>query len=97
MEKDILFDEKGDLKIVDGDFVIADADNQVIEALMVSVKGELKEFPLVGADISRLLKSRDGQTRALKEIKAQLKSDGFDVANIKIAGNDIQVNATRTI
>jgi hypothetical protein len=96
MAKDILLDENGDLKIANGDFVIGDSNDQEIENLLVSAKGAFKEFPLVGGDIGKMLKSRSGQTAALKEIKYQLKNDGFDDYNIKIDDQDINVSATRT-
>ena len=96
MFKDILLDEDGDLKIANGDFVIGDSDIQEIEALLIGKPGEFKEFPLIGSDIGRLLKSRSGHTAALKEIKKQLVNDGFDVSNIKIDDDNINVNATRT-
>lgn len=96
MGKDILLNENGDLKIVKGDFVIDDSDNQEIEALLISVKGEFKEFPLVGADIGRLIKSRSGQTKALKEIKTQLINDGFDEDAIDIDKKELSVSAKRT-
>jgi hypothetical protein len=96
MANDILLDENGDLLIKDGDFVIGDSEKQEIESLLVSVKGEFKEFLLVGADIGKLLKSRSSQTAALKEIKTQLKQDDFDVSKIEIDGDNINVNATRT-
>ncbi|MDN3621352.1 hypothetical protein QWY81_17930 [Polaribacter undariae] len=96
MVQDFLLDENGDLRIANGDFVIGDSENQEIEALLVSMKGEFKEFPSVGADFQKLLKSRSGQTAALKEIKLQLRNDGFDVSNIEIDNESIEVNATRT-
>jgi hypothetical protein len=96
MTKDILFDEEGDLKIANGDFVIGDSNDQEIENLLVSAKGAFKEFPIVGGDIGKMLKSRSGQTAALKEIKYQLTNDGFDDHNIKIDEQDINVSATRT-
>lgn len=95
MAKDILLDENGDLVIVNGDFVIGDSDTQEIEQLLISKKGEFKEFPLVGADIERLIKSRSGQTAAIKEIKKQLIADGFDESNIEIDKIDLTINAKR--
>jgi hypothetical protein len=96
MANDILLDENGDLKIANGDFVIGDSNDQEIENLLVSAKGAFKEFPLVGGDIGKMLKSRSGQTAALKEIKYQLTNDGFDDLKIKIDEQDINVRATRT-
>lgn len=95
MAKDILLDETGDLLIVNGDFVIGDSNNQEIEGLLVDVKGEVKEHPMVGADIKRLLKSREGETAALKEIKIQLQNDGFTSSQVEISQNDINVSAKR--
>lgn len=97
MTQDILLDDKGDLKIVNGDFVIGDSENQEIETLLVNAKGEFKEFPTTCADIERLVKSRAGQTAVLKEIKKQLKEDNFDFSTVKIDGFDIETDAKRTI
>lgn len=97
MANDILLDENGDIKIENGDFVIGVSENQEIEDLLLLKKGELKQFPLTGADIERLIKARNGKTKMLKEISKELIADGFDESNISIDPQSLEVNAIRTL
>lgn len=95
MGKDIILDKDGDLKIEDGDFVIGNSDQQEIEALIMWKKGECKEFPLAGGNLAQLLKTREGQTAALREAKYQLNNDGFDINKIGIENFNINIDADR--
>lgn len=96
MAKDILLDENGDLKIENGDLVIGDSSQQEIEQLVTGFKGEFKEFPIMGVGISKFLKTRGALTAAVKEIKIQLKSDGFNVNTVKIQDQNIFIDAKRS-
>lgn len=95
MGKDILLDKDGDLLTENGDFVIGYSVQSEIERLLLSHKGEWKEHPLVGGGMIKLLKSREGQTKALQEARKQLQGDGFEIANIEINGHNIDIDADR--
>lgn len=90
---DLLLDKNGDLAIVDGDFIIGEADQQNVEALLLSNKGEFKEFPLVGFGAINYLKSNISEIEFKRDLKLQLEyleysnpkidlSEGFE--NLKI-------------
>ena len=87
--KDLLLDEEGDLKIVNGDFFIGDAAEQSVELLLISKPGEWKEFPQVGCDIQ---KARNGKIDRFLErnVRVQLESDGFEIDKLNITEKGIE-------
>lgn len=91
--KDLLLDENGDLKIVNGDFVIGDASEQSVEQLLISKPGEWKEFPQVGCNIQ---KSRNGKIDRFLErnIRVQLESDGFKVGKLNVTEQGIELKGS---
>lgn len=70
----ILIDEKGgDLLIDNGSIAIGDNTLQCVEQLIKSIRGEYKEFPLVGGECFKLLHgvySRFWSNRVKKMCKA---------------------------
>jgi hypothetical protein len=92
--QDYLLDDDGDLKIVNGDFVIGDSDLQNINDILISEQGWWKEFPALGAGISKLLKGKVIPTLVESLIKAQLESDGFQVGRPSVtnAGGNVTIS-----
>ncbi len=83
-----------------GDFVIGPSDNQHIQDILESEPGWWKQFPLVGAGLRRLLKSKFTVQSTEAISKQQLEGDGYQVARPKISidpnGNArVTPNATR--
>lgn len=95
MAKDFLLDENGDLLIENGDLAIGYSDANEIERLLLDHKGDWKEHPLVGGAMTKLLKSREGQTQALQEARKQLQGDDFEISNIEINKHNIDIDAER--
>ncbi|MPM68722.1 hypothetical protein SDC9_115656 [bioreactor metagenome] len=92
--KDIALDSAGDLQIVNGDFVIAESDEQHIAHLIQSAKGEWKEFPLCGAELTKQLKGPlGGEFR--REVRLQLEADGYKIEDLVISGSDINILGSR--
>jgi len=58
--KDILMDENGDVYAKTGDFVIDASDDQHVQHILESAKGDYKQFPLIGANIMQLLNGKVG-------------------------------------
>jgi hypothetical protein len=82
---DILLDEDFDLKIENGDFVIAPSDQQHIQAIVIAHKGEFKEWPLVGFGAAEYLKkSAVSKPEFLRNLKVQLNYDNYANAEINI-------------
>lgn len=77
MAFDILAGEDGDLLIdpVTGDIVIGLSDEQHFRDLLLSQKGDFKEYPLAGVGLINYNKS-NGKAQLDKEIRLQLKADG---------------------
>lgn len=83
---DILTDDNGDLLIQNGDIVIGESDNQHQVDIILSNKGEYKEFPEIGVGIVQML-SDDDPMSVLIEIKKNLQYDGMKVDNVKFEEN----------
>ena len=96
---DIMLDDNLDLLIVNGDFVLDDADQQIQELLLIANQGDFRESPLTGVGIVKYLKSRlsPATVDALKKkIKLQWQYDGFANVNTVINSfSDITITAER--
>ena len=52
----ILIDaESGDLLVQHSSVVIGDTDSQIAEGVLVSMRGEWKECPLIGGEVTKML------------------------------------------
>lgn len=80
---DLLLDENGDAKFVDGDFATGYSDDQHQQHILLANKGEFKEFPELGVGIVQML-ADDDYTDMLIEAKKNLQYDGMTINNIKI-------------
>lgn len=83
MAKDILLDDTGDLAIVDGDFVIGDSLDQETEAIILSIKGDFKEFPTFGTNLIEKVKANISEIEIKQIIKTELKKDGKSYQELK--------------
>ncbi|MCI2229590.1 hypothetical protein MC378_10460 [Polaribacter sp. MSW13] len=83
MEKDILLDETGDLAIANGDFIVGESLDQEVAALLQMNKGELKEYPIIGTDLIRLINSNTSAIELKQIIKTELKRDGKSYQELK--------------
>lgn len=97
MVKDYIKDTDGDMLVKDGDFVIAESDGYHIEDLLRAEKGEYKQHPLTGCAILNYINApltRDVKTKLEKEIRTQLKTDGFTIYTVKVNDfENIEINA----
>lgn len=75
--------ESGDLLIEKSGAVIGDSEAQTAETVLVAMRGELKETPLLGAEVRMLL---GGETDVMwaGEAKKMLKAAGVDVAKVSV-------------
>lgn len=94
--KDLLLNEDNDLSIVNGDFQIGESQQQEIESILISFKSEFKNTPLLGAEISRMLKARSTQQGITREVNEQLQYDGFRNIDFRIEdAENFTINAER--
>ena len=82
MPTDILLTSSFDLLIEDGDFKIGEATRQHQSLLLVTEKGENREFPSRGVGIQTyLLDEQTGSPNAL--IKREFEADGMKVEAVR--------------
>ena len=88
---DILLTEEFDLQIENGDFVTGRADAQNVQIIFLAHPGEVKEFPMLGFGASKYLKCQVSKAKFYRDLKLQLKYDGYvdpvirnNIENIKI-------------
>jgi hypothetical protein len=85
--KDILYNEEGTFKIVNGDFAIGESDAQHIQDILEFNPGDLKEYPTVGVGVHRQLKGNPGQ-EFWKKVQKNLEADGYDMNDVEINFNE---------
>lgn len=83
MANDILLDEDGDLRIENGDFVIGESTDQEVQAILEMAQGELKEDPVLGADLFRLIHSNATDAEVKQRVTLHLARDGKDYDELK--------------
>jgi hypothetical protein len=87
MVKDIILDDLGDLSFENGDFKVAESDQQHCILLINTFAGNWKQSPLCGVGIIQYLASA-GQGAALKRsINIQLKADGYTKIDVVLKEN----------
>lgn len=90
--EDILLDQDFDLLIQNGDLVIGPSSEQHQQLLLLSNKGDWRQFPMVGVGVREYLKDED-ENSMVGEIKEQFEMDGMEVKDIRIANGQIGIDA----
>jgi hypothetical protein len=92
MRQDFLLDADGDIKIVNGDLIIGESDQQHVELLLSTSPNDWKENPVTGA---AMIKSLGGNLSgfAKRNVAVQLEADGYAVNSIEENENGINVTA----
>ncbi len=92
--KDFLLDTAtGDIKIDNDDLVIGLSDQQQQEHLLLTEKGNIKQFPDAGVGCLKFLESED-EGGLLREIGIQFTADGMNVKEVKVSSTGkILINA----
>jgi hypothetical protein len=91
-ERDILI-EPEDVKIVNGDFAIVDANNQNIKHLCIANPGDFKVFPGVGAGLYNMQNNPiNNFQEVLSKIRSELINDGYK--NPVITGTQTDIEST---
>lgn len=83
MMTDILLGDNDDVQILNGDFVVGESLDQEVGLILRLNKGELKEDPIMGCDLIRLIKSNITQPELKQIIKLQLARDGKSYDELK--------------
>ena len=96
--KDIIIDDDGDISFFNGDFKVKESDSQHVEHIMISDRGQFRQFPLIGVGIYRLFSGSPNVQFVRQQIKLQLESDGYNVRQITINPQnitEIEIDAER--
>lgn len=85
---DILLNTDGTLKIKNGDLVIGFSDQQNINDILSSSKGDWKRSPQTGLDADALINSTASDSDIKKQVQVQLTIDGFRVKDVEVTRNE---------
>lgn len=86
MRTDLLLDENFDLQEdpVSFDFVEGQSDDQHVMLLLITEKGENREYPFAGFGMRSRLRSRVNIQQYLRDMEVELSVDGYDNAKITL-------------
>lgn len=73
----------GDLLTHKGSAVVTDSEEQVVESVLLAMRGEFKEFPLVGAELRTLMGGLRDPFWPL-ETKKMMKACGVAVTSVTV-------------
>ena len=82
--------DTGDLQVRDKALVLGDNTGQVAECVLLAARGEIKEFPLVGAEISKLTGSSVDPLWC-GNAKQMLQACGVPVSRVVLKDNQITI------
>lgn len=82
--------QNGELVIVGGHLAITDADPQTAETVVLANRGELRDAPLVGGELTRMI---GGPITSLQltNLKQQIKSQGIDIRTVEYADGKLNI------
>lgn len=87
----MLIDEQtGDLQIKGGTLAIGDNTEQVTECVILAARGELKEYPLIGAEINKLANGNHDPMWCANA-KQMLQACGVPVTRVMMNDNQITI------
>ncbi|MGQ0739146.1 MAG: hypothetical protein ACT4OJ_08825 [Bacteroidota bacterium] len=90
---DLLLTTDGNLQITNDDLVIGESDQQQQQRLLLTEKGNVKQYPEAGVGTMKFLEAED-QGALLREISLQFSADGMNVKEVKVGDSGkILINA----
>ena len=86
----ILFDKSGDFMVSGGTLLVDNVDEQIVECVMISVPGELKEIPMIGMNLKNMI---CGLVDPMfpGALKAQLATQHLTAKKITVSETEINV------
>lgn len=88
--KGILIDSNRDPIITNGSMLIGDTDNQIVECVLATSRGEWKEVPLIGANAIGML-GGDPDVMWASDTRKQLEACGVHIENITVTNGIITI------
>lgn len=92
MPTDIILDEDFDLLFQSGDLVMGESTQQHQELLLLTAKGEIREFPTRGVHLRSWLQDDIGGDLN-GAIKREFETDGMTVKSIRVVQGKVNVKA----
>ena len=94
---DILLDDENDFKLLNGDFFVGGSDEQHIQHLLQSVKGNFLQFPTVGVQITDFINGNLSKVELEKRVRLELTKDGYflKTLTIDLETGQISIDAKR--
>lgn len=80
--------ETGDLLIENKTAVVTTCEEQVVETVLLSMRGEIKEFPLLGAEL-RLKMGGNRDAFWPLETKKMIRACGVDVEKVEVDADGV--------
>jgi hypothetical protein len=87
-KQDFKLDSNSDILIQNGDFVIGNNELPQAKITLNAAKGEIRQYPLVGANFTSLLGSNIDSGVLYNLAKNELSNVGIDLSNIEITRNN---------
>lgn len=86
----VLSSETNDLLVEKGAVTVTDNEAQICENVIVAVRGELKEIPLIGGEVRFML---GGATDVMwpTRVKKMIQACGVDVSKVSVSDNVVTV------
>lgn len=85
---DLLLNTEGSLKVKNNDLVIGFSDQQNINDILSSSKGDWKRSPQTGLDADAIINSTATDSDIKSQVTTQLKIDGFRVKAVEVTRNE---------
>lgn len=82
--------ETGDLLVENGSLVLADISSQVIEHVVRANRGEYREQPLLGAEVSKLQHGTASRLWAARA-KRMCHAAGVEAKHVSVTDNNIRI------
>ena len=82
--------ESGDLIVERGALVIGETDGQIAEHVLMTMRGEWKEWPLIGGEVKKMM---GGEADPLwrGEVKKMLNACGLAVQKVSLTADGITI------
>lgn len=87
----ISLDKDFDLQVKHGSLLLGDTQEQNAALIVNTEKGEWKEHPLMGAGLSRMVKTSNSQREIIRHITVALEADGITAA-VTINDGKLQID-----
>jgi len=90
---DILLNEQHDIAIANGDLVLGDARVQQQQVLLLSKKGDFKQYPTTGIGIQQYIND-DEPAKMVSDVVSQFTADGILVNKVAFENGQLIIDAS---